>query len=182
MDSANVSTIERPSNRAPPPKVVQPRQTGAQVVLAIPPSELCAVFGGVDPDVAARLLSQLLGVLHPDSSQPVDPALINEALALVQGIGPTDAAEAMIAVMLVAAEYAATDTMRRAAHPAQSAAGRQSYVTLSLKAMRTFSQLLEGLNHGRGKGVTQRVIVERVNVESGGQAVVGAVARTGGAG
>jgi hypothetical protein len=38
---------------------------------------------------------------------------------------------------------------------------------------------METLNHGRGKGVTQRVIVEHVTVEAGGQAVVGAVAPKG---
>jgi hypothetical protein len=178
-----VSATEGTSIKAPAPKVAQPRQDGIHVALEIEPAELCAVFGVTDPDVAARLLSQLLGILHPDTSEPVDPGVINLALAVVKDIGPTDAMEAMLAVMLVAAEFAAMDIMRRAAHPAQTAAGRQSYAALSLKAMRTFAQLLEALNHGRGKGVTQRVIVERVTVEAGGQAVVGAVdARRGGGG
>lgn len=87
-----------------------------------------------------------------------------------------------MAVMLAAAQYAALVAMRRASHVAQSPAGRQSYTALSLKAMRTFAQLMETLNHGRGKGVTQRVIVEHVTVEAGGQAVVGAVAAKGGGG
>ena len=177
-----MTAIERPLHAAHTPKVAQPRQKGAEVALAIGPADLCAVFGVTDPDVAARLLSQLLGVLHPDTSSPIDQGLINQSLALVRDIGPTDATEAMLAVMLVAAEHAAMDTMRRAAHPGQSASGRQSYTVLSLKAMRTFVQVLEALNHGRGKGVTQRVIVERVTVETGGQAVVGAIARTGGGG
>jgi hypothetical protein len=138
--------------------------------MARPPTLACS---------GSILLSQLLGVLHPDPSKPVDSELVSEALALVQGIGPTDAGEAMLAVMLVAAQYAALDAMRRASHVAQSPAGRQSYTALSLKAMRTFAQLMETLNHGRGKGVTQRVIVERVTVEGGGQAVVGAVAAKG---
>ena len=175
--------VERPQVKYPAPTAALPRQDGTRVALAIQPSELCAVFGVTDPDVATRLLSQLLGVLQPDTSEPVDPVLINQALALVHDVGPADAMEAMLAIMLVSAEYAAMDIMRRATHPAQTAAGRQSYVTLSLKAMRTFAQLLEALNHGRGKGVTQRVIVERVTVEAGGQAVVGAVdARQGGGG
>lgn len=177
-----MSAPELPSKRAPAPKVPQPEQTGAQIALAIQPVELCKVFGVSDPDIAAHLLSQVLGVLHPDTAAPVDPALVNQALALVQAIGPSDATEAMLAVMAVAAQHAAMDTMRRAAHPAQSAAGRQSYTALSLKAMRTFAQLLDSLNAGRGKGVTQRVIVERVFVAPGGQAVVGAVTRTGGGG
>ena len=159
-----------------------PQPNCADVELAIEPSELCAVFGVKDPEVAAHLLSQLVGVLHPNTEEPVDPAVINRALAMVQDIGPTDATEAMLAVMSIAAQYFAMDAMRRGAHPAQSPVGRQSYAGTSLKAMRTFAQLLEALNHGRGKGVTQRVIVERVTVEAGAQAIVGAVARTGGGG
>ena len=49
------------------------------------------------------------------------------------------------------------------------------YLGLALKAMRTCAQLVETLNHGRGKGPVQRVVVERVTVRDGGQAVVGAV-------
>lgn len=154
-------------------------QAGAEIALAILPGDLCTTLGVTDPEVASRLLSQLLGVLRPDTAAPIDPALINEALALLRDIAPTDAVEAMLAVMLVAAQHAGVDTMRRAVHPAQSPAGRQSYLALSLKAMRTFAQLMETLNYGRGKGVTQRVIVERVNVEAGGQAIVGAVAAKG---
>ena len=54
-------------------------------------------------------------------------------------------------------------------------AGRQGYLGLALKAMRTFAQLVETLNHGRGNGPVQRVVVERVTVRDRGQAVVGAV-------
>ena len=64
---------------------------------------------------------------------------------------------------------------RRAMHPDQTPAGRQSYLGLALKAMRTFAQLVETLNHGRAKGPVQRVVVERVTVRDGGQAVVGSV-------
>ncbi|MBK6703809.1 MAG: hypothetical protein IPG56_08675 [Caulobacteraceae bacterium] len=47
------------------------------------------------------------------------------------------------------------------------------------KSARTFATLLETLNRHRGKTTTQRVIVENVNVQAGGQAVVGAVAGVG---
>jgi hypothetical protein len=77
--------------------------------------------------------------------------------------------------MIIGAQHAALDMLRRAFHPEQTPAGRALYMGLSLKAMRTFAQLLEALNHGRGKGVVQRVIVERINVEPGGRALVGAV-------
>ena len=47
---------------------------------------------------------------------------------------------------------------------------------------RTFAEMLEALNRHRGKGGQQRVVVEHVTVNEGGQAVVGAVERPGGRG
>lgn len=182
MDLNDIDKSDVARHRSPAPMVRQPSTPGVSIGVPIEPSELSRIFGLSDPAAAAQLLSQLLSVLHPDPAAPVDVAAINQALGLVRDIGPTDATEAMTVVMMIAAQYAAMDVMRRAAHPGQTPAGRQSYAALGLKAMRTFSQLLEVLNHGRGKGVTQRVIVERVNVEAGGQAVVGAIARTGGGG
>ena len=107
--NGRMSAIERALHAAHTPK---------GCTIAPDPADLCAVFGVTDPDVAARLRRQLLGVLRPEASEPVDPGLINLALAVVKDIGPTDATEALLAVMLVAAEFAAMDTMRRAAHPA----------------------------------------------------------------
>ena len=85
--------------------------------------------------------------------------------------------EAMTATMLVGAQHAALDALRRASHPEQTPAGRQSYTALGLKAMRTFAQLVEALHVGRGKAVRQEINVthQHVTVEAGGQAVVGAI-------
>jgi hypothetical protein len=166
-------SLERSRVRVIAPSVAR---IGRSLEVTIDPVALSAAFGIEDPDVASRLLGQIVSVLQPDPSKSIDTAAINQALALVEGINPTDALEAMTATMLVAAQHAALDAMRRALHPDQTPAGRQSYMALSLKAMRTFAQLVENLNHGRGKSITQRVIVERVNVAPGAQAIVGAVA------
>jgi hypothetical protein len=150
-------------------------QTTGKIAVDIDPAALCGVFGVADQDVATRLLSQLVSVLQPNPDKPVDAAVVNQALAVIEDIGPNDALEAITATMLLAAQHAALDTMRRGMHPDQTPAGRALYVALGLKAMRTYAQLLEALNHGRGKGVEQRIIVERVTVAPGAQAVVGAV-------
>jgi hypothetical protein len=126
------------------------------------------------------LLGQLMNIVSSNNEQQLDRPSIGKLLSLIRGIGPSDELEAMTATMIIAVQHAALDTMRRAMHPDQTPGGRQSYTALSLKAMRTYAQLVETLNRGRGKGVTQRVIVERVNVEAGGQAVVGAVSDRGG--
>ncbi len=156
-------------------RISRVEQSDGQLAVAIEPAALCRIFGVTDPSVATRLLSQLIGVIQPDPRKPVDAASVDQVLSLIEDIKPTDALEAMTAAMLVGAQHAALDSMRRASHPEQTPAGRQSYTALSLKAMRTFAQLLDSLNHGRGKGVTQQIIVKRVSVEPGAQAVVGSV-------
>ncbi len=156
-------------------RAVQAEQTAGKVVVTIEPTALCTTFGVDDPRMAAQLLSQLISILQPNPDKPVDVEIINQALAMIEGIEPNDTLEAMTATMLVAAQHAALDAMRRAMHPDQTPAGRALYGTLALKAMRTYAHLLEALNHGRGKGVTQQIIVKHVSVEHGGQAVVGSV-------
>ena len=47
------------------------------------------------------------------------------------------------------------------------------------KLSRTYATLLEALNRHRGKGL-QKIVVERVAVQAGGQAIVGAVSSQGG--
>jgi len=49
-------------------------------------------------------------------------------------------------------------------------------VELMKRLSRTYARLLDALNRYRGKG-QQKMIVEHVNVEAGGQAVVGNVGR-----
>lgn len=156
-------------------RVARVEQTAGKLAVAIEPSALCAIFGVADAHIATRLLAQLVSVIQPIPDKPVDVEVFNQALALIEGIRPTDALEAMTATLLVAAHHAALDTMRRETHPDQTPGGRALYGALALKAMSTYARLLEALSHGRGKGVIQQIIVKRVSVEPGGQAVVGSV-------
>jgi len=170
-----MTAIPIPSTRPRVSRCIQSEQNGSKVELAIEPATLTQIFGVSDPDVATRLLSQLTSVLHPDPTKPVDPATINHALGLIEGLGPSDTTEALTATLLVAAQHAGLDALRRGSHPDQTPGGRALYIGLALKAMRTYAQLLEAFNHGRGKGVTQQIIVKRYTVEAGAQAVLGSV-------
>jgi hypothetical protein len=170
---------ERPLDSPPP---AARRQDAVPITVSLDRSDLCATFGVSEPAEAERLLGQLVNVLQPDPTKPVDRALIDEAVAFIRDIGPKDAGEAMTASLMVASFLAGHDCLRRAMHPGQTPGGRAMYLGLSMKATRAFAQLKQSLDLGRGKSTTQRVIVEHLTVESGGQAVVGAVARTGGGG
>jgi hypothetical protein len=169
------TAIPMPNARPRVSEFVQLERTGSKVELAIEPYALARVFGVGDPDVATHLLNQMARVLHSDTTKPVDPATINRALALIESIGPANASEAMTAVMLACAEHAAVEMLRRAMHPDQSPGGRALYTSLGLKATNAYAKLLEAFNRGRGKGVTQQIIVKRYTVGSGAQAVLGSV-------
>jgi hypothetical protein len=76
---------------------------------------------------------------------------------------------------LVVSHNGAIECYRRAMIPDQSFHGRKENLTHANKLSRTHAALLEALNRHRGKG-QQRVTVEHVTVNEGGQAIVGNVA------
>lgn len=140
-------------------------------------------FGTGDGALVDLLSTQLCSVLHGDPAKPIDIATVNHTLDLMVAIGPKDATEGLLALQMAAAHVLAMDTAKRATwNMGKYLEAGTTYAALSGKMMRTFAVQLEALNRGRGKGVTQRVVVERVNVEPGGQAVVGAVTAPGGRG
>jgi hypothetical protein len=57
---------------------------------------------------------------------------------------------------------------------------RDTNLTQANKLVRSYAILLEAFDRRRGKGRPQVVRVERVTIEAGGQAIVGAVAQGGG--
>ena len=71
--------------------------------------------------------------------------------------------------------------LNAANNPEQYFDARVNYMNLANKFMRTFTSQIEALNKHRGKG-QQKVIVEHVHVNAGGQAIVGNVTKTGGGG
>ena len=80
----------------------------------------------------------------------------------------------MMAVQLVAAHNAAMECYGRALVADQSPQMRFEYLSQASKLSRTYTSVLEALNRYRGKG-QQKVTVEHVTVNAGGQAIVGTV-------
>jgi hypothetical protein len=138
-----------------------------------------AAFGTADDVVAEALLGHLLNGLHTEPGKPIDSATANLALGLMHGIGPKDTVEAMLACQMIVAHVAAMDAGRRALHVEQTAAGRAAYLSLSRKLMTLFTVQTDALNRHRGKGTTQKIVIERVLVAPGAQAIVGAVTNGG---
>lgn len=103
----------------------------------------------------------------------VDIARANYVLGIVRGINPQDQVEAMIGAQMAAVHLA---TMRYAALVAveTNLAKLEVFERGMNRLSRTFATLVETLKRYRSKG-EQRVIVERVTVNQGGQAIVGNV-------
>ena len=138
-----------------------------------------SAFGTTELVIAEALFEQILNALHTHPENPLDDATANLVLAMLHRIHPRDELEAMLACQMVVAHVAAMDASRRALHVEQSAGGRIAYLTLSRKLMSLFTAQMDALNRYRGKGTTQKIVIERVLVASGAQAIVGAVASGG---
>ena len=95
------------------------------------------------------------------------------------GITPKDELEGMMAAQLIAAHNAAMECYRRAMMAEQTFAGRCENLNQANRLSRTWATLLQALNKHRGKG-QQKVTVEHVHVNAGGQAVVGIIEQPGG--
>lgn len=121
--------------------------------------------------VAEGLVSQA-AVLGSHGSR-IDPQATDFAVGFVDAMAPRDAAEALLLTQMAATHQATMMLARRLNHveniPQQDAAERALN-----KTARTFAAQMDTLKRYRSKG-QQVVRVERVTVEDGGQAIVGAV-------
>ena len=102
----------------------------------------------------------------------------NAALAAIDAIRPAEEIEAMLAVQMVATHETAMDMLIRAKQ-AEMMPTLQECGSLAVKLLRTYAAQVEALARLR-RGGEQRIIVQHVNVNEGGQAIVGAVNHPGG--
>jgi hypothetical protein len=145
-----------------------------------------------DAKTGYKLLSESLGIYDRDfltgaldslaQVSQTGPSLnqdkMNSALAMVRGLQPRDHAEVALGIQMAAVHMA---TMRTAAllGASQKSEHIEAYEKSLNRLARTYVAQMEGLKRYRSKG-EQRVYVERVTVNEGGQAIVGAVTHGGG--
>lgn len=97
MEACDMSAVPKASEQPTSPKARASERRSNNFELTIEPPALCQMFGVRDPDVATRLLSQLISVLRPDLTTPVDATAIHHhALRLLHGIASTGATEELI--------------------------------------------------------------------------------------
>ena len=133
------------------------------------------MFGGSTTQFCHAMMSECANVSGTADALDDDK---NHAIAIVAEIAPQDGIEAMLATQMAAVHIA---TMRHS----RQMAGAETIAQLDVqekvfnKLARTFAAQVEALRKHRHGG-QQKMTVEHVTVEKGGQAIVGNVTKGGG--
>jgi hypothetical protein len=145
-----------------------------------------------DPAVGASLSMEALGLTRvseytsllqdvvnlTQKDRKPDQHRINEMMAQIAAIEPRDGLEAMMATQMVAIHHATLKAARQL-QGSDNIPQQDSNSNMLNKLARTFAGQIEALKRYRSKG-EQKVIVEHVTVNEGGQAIVGSVGTGGG--
>lgn len=135
---------------------------------------LANAMGTTSQEFLTEILSQTIHVTGQGAEANADR--INFMLAAMRGIGPQDEAESMLAAQMVATHMLAMKCAAGLANPSATATidHMNGYASRMTKLTRTFTMQLDALKRYRTGG-EQKVTVQHVNVNEGGQAIVGDV-------
>lgn len=155
-------------------KVKGSARAGLKIELARE-NALCRIFGTSDEMQAKALLSHCLKPLKADEASDGHPGNDEREfmLSMVNDLAPRDAVERMLAVQMAATHVATIRSARWLANT-NNIPQVQAHYTGFNKLARTFAAQVEALRKHRTGG-KQTVTVQHVNVEDGGQAIVGNV-------
>jgi hypothetical protein len=169
--------IARRKQKRPSPRVKLVEKAGSSVELSadhpIPHLGTALIMeslGTADFDFYNGLLTQLANV---GTQGKPDERGTNFLLAMVRGIGPKDEIEAMMAAQMAAVHMTTMTFARRLAH-VDNILQQDSAERAFNKLARTFAVQVEALKRYRTGG-EQKVTVQHVTVNEGGQAIVGSV-------
>ncbi len=163
------------------------RVDGPPMKLKIVDGVLQVTFTHADPDLAHILMMADLGTCAPDfmagvqgqvakigaHGRKIDEGASNFLMSVVRGVQPRDELEAMLAVQM-GAIHQATMMMARRLNHVENIAQQDAAERALNKLARTYSTQMEALKRYRTGG-QQKVTVEHVTVNQGGQAIVGNV-------
>jgi len=167
------------------------RADGPPMKLKVVDGVLQVKFIHPEPDLAHILMMADLGTCDPAfmagvqnqvafigaHGRTIDEGASNFLLSVVRGVQPRDELEAMLAVQMGAIHQATMMMARRLNHVDNIV--QQDAAERSLnKLARTYATQMEALKRYRTGG-QQKVTVEHVTVNEGGQAIVGAVTHGG---
>jgi len=165
----------RRKETAPLPKIER-NEDGSLKLRVTGEDSLRLVFGTESDELANGLLRQIANATEHEQ----DPNLpcANFMLSVVKGVEPQDEIEAMLATQMAAVHMATMTFAWRLAH-AENIPQQDSAERAFNKLARTFTTQIEALKRYRTGG-EQKVTVQHVTVNEGGQAVVGNVSHSAG--
>jgi hypothetical protein len=147
---------------------------GKVQAVALDPAVLPEATGTQDRNLGIVLIKQAVEALWtPARMSNADlQEAVNAAVAALKGLAPNDALEGMLATQMVATHNAAMECLRRSQLDGQSFEGRDQNLKHAVKLLATYARQVEALDRHRGRG-QQKITVEHVTVNAGGQAIVG---------
>jgi len=135
----------------------------------------CPISGSKHPNIRNQIATQIQSTFPSNGSnaEEVTQKTVS-ALNQVMGINPQDEIEGMLLTHMVSTHHAAMDCLRLAAIQEQTFEGKELNLKYADKLIRTHATLVATLDKHRGKG-QQKMTVEHVHVNEGGQAIIGNV-------
>lgn len=127
---------------------------------------------GTNSIEAAELLINQVNLI--DNYKKRTPEKINQMLKMIAGISPHGEVEAMLATQMVVAHTLSIECSKRALLDDQTFEGMEANLKFATKFMRTYTQQMEALKRYR-KNSDQKMTIEHVHVNDGGQAIIGNV-------
>lgn len=144
--------------------------------LMVSPEGLEAASGSKSAEFHSELLDQVTASLWLPEWKTTDQKVraAKAAYAALQQIAPRNELEGMLAAQMISTHNAAMECLRRAMMEGQTFGGRDQNLKHAAKLLGIYERQLAALDKHRGKG-QQKITVEHVTVEAGGQAIVGNV-------
>jgi hypothetical protein len=132
--------------------------------------------GSADENRALVLFRQAASTVWSSAahSQEQRSKNIQAVIAALEGLAPSDELEGMLAAQNVATHNAAMECLRQAMIEEQTFEGREQSLKNAAKLLGVYTRQVEALDKHRGRG-QQKITVEHVTVNAGGQAIVGNV-------
>jgi hypothetical protein len=132
---------------------------------------LMEAFGSADIEFVNGLLSQLANA--DSNGNKIEESRLNFLVSVVNGIGPKDTVEAMLAAQMAVVHVTSMTFARRLCN-VEIVQQQDSAERAFNKLTRTFATQMEALKRYRSRG-EPKITLQQVSVSEGGQAIVGDV-------
>ena len=140
------------------------------------PNDFAKAIGTKDSKLQTLRMRKLVNLLKFSEGDDSDAQslILESATQAFIDMAPKDDIERMLVTQMIGTHEAATECLRRAMIQGQGIEARDVNLKHAEKLMAVYTKQIEALNKHRGKG-QQKITVKHVNVEAGGQAIVGNV-------